>query len=104
LRFARLVADDRVELATCHGRLLLRAPQALAGLIELRGVGIRRVPWEGVAVAGWVIDLAAPDAERMPDQSAQSVEIEGVQLPRLAIGAGAQAAAVVLAALHSDAR
>src|SRR6266545_8207351 len=35
LRFARLVADDRVQLDACHGRLLARAPQTLAGLIEV---------------------------------------------------------------------
>ncbi len=43
IRFARLVADDRVELTAGHGRLLVRPPPALAGLIEVRGVGVRRL-------------------------------------------------------------
>ena len=42
--FARLVADDRCHLETAHGRLLVRPAPALAGLIEVRGLGIRRVP------------------------------------------------------------
>ena len=39
LRFARLVADDRVHLEAPGGRLLVRPAEALAGLIEVRGVG-----------------------------------------------------------------
>jgi serine kinase of HPr protein (carbohydrate metabolism regulator) len=31
LRFARLVADDRVVLEACHGRLVARPPAELAG-------------------------------------------------------------------------
>ena len=34
IRFARLVADDRVELIASHGRLLVRPPATLAGLID----------------------------------------------------------------------
>ena len=37
-------------------------PPALAGLIEVRGVGICRVPYEALAVVGLVVDLAAADA------------------------------------------
>jgi serine kinase of HPr protein (carbohydrate metabolism regulator) len=102
IRFARLVADDRVDIAACHGRLLLRPSAALAGLVEVRGVGIRRMAYESAAVAGWVIDLDATDAERMPALAAQTAEINGVRLPRLALPPGADALATVLAALHSE--
>src|SRR5262245_35775079 len=57
LRFARLVADDRVRLEPSHGRLLARAPVELAGLIEVRGLGIRHLAHEQVAVVGAVVDL-----------------------------------------------
>jgi len=40
--FARLVADDRAHVEAVHGRLLVRPAAALAGLIEVRGLGIRR--------------------------------------------------------------
>jgi len=43
LRFARLVGDDRVHLEARHGRLIVRPAAALAGLIEVRGLGIRRL-------------------------------------------------------------
>jgi serine kinase of HPr protein (carbohydrate metabolism regulator) len=97
LPFARLVADDRVELSARHGRLLVRPPPELAGLVEVRGTGIRCIAFEPVAIAGWVIDLDAPDAARMPEPSAQTTEIEGVRLPRLPVAAGADALATILA-------
>src|SRR5256714_15619055 len=58
LRFARLVGDDRVPLEVRHGRLLVRPAAALAGLIEVRGLGVRRLDHEPVAVVGLLIDLA----------------------------------------------
>ena len=88
LPFARLVADDRVQLEACHGRLLVRPAPALAGLIEVRGLGIRRLPYEPVAVVGLVVDLAAADAERLPRCRAQAT-IAGIPLPRLAVAPGA---------------
>ena len=39
LPFARLVGDDRLHLEVHHERLLVRPPAALAGLIEVRGLG-----------------------------------------------------------------
>ena len=99
LRFARLVGDDRVHLQSAGGRLLVRPAPALAGLIELRGVGIVRRAYEPCAVVGLVVDLAAADAERLPQR--QTVELEGVNLPRLAVAAGNAALPAVLALLAS---
>jgi HPr kinase/phosphorylase len=102
IRFARLVADDRVELTASHGRLLIRAPSALAGLIELRGLGVRRLAYEPVAVAGLVIDLGAADSERIPAPAAQIAEISGIRLPRLPVATGTDALSAVLATLNSE--
>jgi serine kinase of HPr protein (carbohydrate metabolism regulator) len=85
--FAQLVGDDRVQIAAAHGRLLVRPAPALAGLIEIRGLGIRRLPFEPIAVAGWVIDLAAT-AARLPPAEAQAAVLEGIHLPRLAVARG----------------
>ena len=73
------------------GRLLVRPAPALAGLIEIRGLGIRRLPYEKLAVVGLIVDLAASDAARLPAQEAESTEISGIRLPRLAVAAGARA-------------
>jgi HPr kinase/phosphorylase len=97
LPFARLVADDRVELEACHGRLVVRAPNALAGLIEVRGVGIRRVPYEPVALVGLVVDLSAAVGQRSPSAASQSVTVGGVLLHRVAVAVGAEPLPAVLA-------
>jgi HPr kinase/phosphorylase len=99
LPFARLVADDRVELQACNGRLLARAPSALAGLIEARGLGIRRVPHELVAIIGTVVDLAAADAQRLPGPSERQTVIDGIPLPRLAVASGTDPMPLVMALL-----
>ncbi len=101
LRFARLVADDRVHVEAQHGRLLVSPPAPLAGLIEVRGLGIRRLEHEPIAVVGLVVDLAAEDAERLP--ASGDAVLFGVPLPRLAVAAGAESLLPVLATLRSPA-
>ena len=99
LRFARLVADDRVQLVAAHGRVMARPAQALAGLIEAHGLGIRRLPHEPVAVLGQVVDLEAADARRLPAPHERETIIEGVRLPRLAVASGQDPFRLVLALL-----
>jgi serine kinase of HPr protein (carbohydrate metabolism regulator) len=86
LRFARLIGDDRVSLECRNGRLLVRGVQTLSGLMEMRGVGIRKVDHEPVGVVGLVVDLAVAEAERLPVES--STVICMVRLPYLAFPAG----------------
>jgi HPr kinase/phosphorylase len=99
LPFARLVADDRAHLEARAGRLLVRPAPTLAGLIEVRGLGIRRLAYEPVAVVGLVVDLAAADADRLPAREATETAIEGVVLPRLAVAPGTPALPLLLAFL-----
>ena len=101
LPFARLVADDRADIEAVHGRLLVRPAPTLAGLIEVRGLGIRRLPHEPLAVVGLLADLGQPDAERLPDPAQREAKIEGITLPRLAVAAGSDALPLVLAYLQS---
>lgn len=101
LPFARLVADDRAYVANTAGRLLVRPAPALAGMIEIRGLGIRRIEFESVAVVGLVIDLAADDAERCPDANATKAHIAGVTLPRLAVAGGQEVLPLLLASLQN---
>jgi len=95
--FARLVADDRAYVGAVHGRLLVRPAETLAGLIEVRELGLRRLPFEPVAVVGLVVDLSADDAERLPPAPAQIATIDGIALPRLAVAPGQEALTRVLA-------
>jgi serine kinase of HPr protein (carbohydrate metabolism regulator) len=100
--FARLIGDDRVELASAGGRLLVRPAPALAGLIEVRGAGIFRLDHEPCAVVGLVVDLAASDAERLPERD--QITLETVKLPRLAVPEGVAALPGMLAHLTSPSR
>jgi serine kinase of HPr protein (carbohydrate metabolism regulator) len=95
--FAHLVADDRAHVEARGGCLLVGPAPALAGLIEIRGLGILRVAYEPLAVVGLVVDLADDDAVRHPDPKVQQTVIEGVSLPRVAICAGMSALPAVLA-------
>ncbi len=101
LPFARLVADDRARVEARSGRLLVRPAAALAGLIEVRGLGVRRLPYEPLAAAGLVVDLGAPDAGRHPAREALETVVEGITLPRLAVAAGQAALPLLLAFLKS---
>jgi serine kinase of HPr protein (carbohydrate metabolism regulator) len=101
LPFARLVGDDRVHLQVAGGRLLVRPAAALAGLIERRGIGLLKLPYEPHAVVGLVVDLGVA-AERLPAAENQRIVVEGVALPRLAVAAGDVALPTVLALLTSS--
>ena len=77
-----LVADDQVILSAEEGILAARAPATIAGQIEVRGLGILRVPTVPVARIALVIDLVPESMmERMPESV--SVEILTVTLPLL---------------------
>ncbi len=102
LPFARLVADDRVFVEAVGNRLLARPPRELAGLIEIRGLGIRKTPYEVLAVVGLVVDLAASDAARMPAREAENTVISGIGLPRLAVAPAIDGLPLVLAWLGTQ--
>lgn len=63
---ALLVADDQVELTLGDGGLWGAAPKALAGLIEVRGVGLVRLPFEPRVRVALAVELVSGEAERMP--------------------------------------
>lgn len=81
---ALLVADDQVQVRMEQGRLMASAPAPLAGLIEVRGVGILPVPTAETAEIRLVVDLVPADAvERLPDP--QSVTLLDRPVPHLAL-------------------
>lgn len=101
LPFARLVADDRAHVEAAHGRLLVRPAATLAGLVEVRGLGIRHMPYEPVAVVGTLVELGRPAASRLPEAAEQWAEIAGVRVPRLAVAQGAEPLPLVLTHLKN---
>ena len=103
LPFARLVADDRAHVEACHGRLLVRPAPRLVGLIEIRGLGIRRLAFESVAIVGLILDLASEAVDRLPQPEQQQAVIAGITLPRLAVAPGSDPLPRLLAFGHTAA-
>jgi HPr kinase/phosphorylase len=99
---AVLVGDDRVRLDTAGEELWVRAVPELAGLIEIRGLGIRRCDFVEKAPVGLVVDLAATDAERLPPLEALQIDIYGVKIPRIPVGEGFSPLPLVVAALTTS--
>lgn len=65
---AVLVADDRCDLSVTSGFLHAAAPPALAGMMEVRGVGIVRVPHRADARVVLAVRLADPAViPRLPE-------------------------------------
>ncbi len=102
LVFARLVADDRVHVHAAHGRLIARPPPVLAGLLEVRGLGIRQLPYEPMAVVSLVVDLDAATSMRMPDSAAAETVIDGITIRRVAVARGCDPLPIVLTAVASS--
>ena len=96
---AVLIGDDRVHLDTVAGQLWVRPVQELAGLIEVRGLGIRRFDFAIKAIVGIVVDLAAGDAQRLPPPESLSTQLNGVVLPRIPVGVGFDPLPLIVAAL-----
>ncbi len=99
LERAVLVGDDRVHLATVGREIEVRPAPVLAGLIEIRGLGIRRCDFVEHATVGLVVDLDAADAERLPPAESLKTAILGVEIPRIPIGRGYSPLPLVVAAL-----
>jgi serine kinase of HPr protein (carbohydrate metabolism regulator) len=97
---AMLVADDRAFLdMTDDGQLRVRPVPELVGLLEIRGLGIRRLDCATAAIVGLVVDLDAHDAARLPDAEAMRIRLHDVEIPRIPVGSGFSPLPLVVAHL-----
>lgn len=94
-----LIGDDRVRLAVQGSQLLAQGVPELAGMIEIRGLGIRTTNAAPDGIVGLVVDLAADDAERLPPPQALKTTVSGLEMPRIPVAAGHNALPLVLAFL-----
>jgi len=89
---AKLVADDYTEVTKHEGRIMATPPDELMGLLEVRGLGVIRLPWEAPAPLVAVFELVEPDqVERHPEPEVET--LEGVDLPRFRVAPFEAAAA-----------
>ena len=100
---ARLVADDQVMLSAADGALFARPPPAIAGRMEVRGLGIVALDHAPEAQVALLCELVAAGAvPRLPEPARRS--LLGVEIPVIAISPfEASAAAKLRLALSRDA-
>lgn len=83
---AILVSDDRVIVQPEDGGLSVAAPAALLGLLEVRGLGIVRVPAVERARLVLVADLVPLNViERLPNEGQTAEIVPGWSVRRIAI-------------------
>lgn len=81
---ASLVADDQVLLLRVDEGIQARAPQSIAGRLEVRGIGIIDVAHENNVSLILIVDLVElHDVPRLPDCPLPCEDIHGVALPLL---------------------
>lgn len=92
----RLIADDQVQLHDDGTAIVASAPPAIAGLIEVRSVGILAVPARANAPIALVVDLVSPGQpiERLPDT--QTAMLLGRPIPRIDLAPFEPSAAIKL--------
>lgn len=90
-RGAQLVGDDGVTLSMREGRIWASPPEQIAGLIEVRNVGLLTFPATEGPLA--LVLRLAPDAPRYV-AAAETVKILDLPVPRLWFDPAIPAAAI----------
>jgi len=88
-RGAGLIGDDAVTLTpAANGQLIAAAPPNIAGLLELRGIGLARLPVAKPTPVALILTLGGEPAERQPETIPRRT-IAGVEVPMLSFDPGA---------------
>lgn len=84
-RGAQLVADDRVDLQNENGRIIASAPKVLAGLLEVRGIGLLQQGCKEKESISLIVKLVESykDVERLPEPI--FYEIEGAKISQISL-------------------
>jgi len=81
-----LVADDQCVLTPVDGLVHVSPPARLAGLMEMRGIGLVPMPYLVQAALYLVIDLVGRDeVPRLPDP--RRITLEGIPVNALSLHA-----------------
>ena len=84
-RGAELVSDDYTMLEVQESRLIGRAPERIAGRIEVRGIGIVSLPFRNEVPVAMMVRIE-PTPERLPERPEQRC-IAGIEIPLVALPA-----------------
>lgn len=81
---AKLVSDDQTMVMRRGDRLIGSAPEAIAGKLEIRGLGIVELQYQAESELSLAVTLT-PEIERMPAAAEQACDIYGVRLCAVSI-------------------
>ena len=92
-RGARLIGDDGVTLTREGDQIIASPPPNIAGLLELRGVGLFECKTAPPCPLSLILMLGGPAVERLPE-TLPSRDILGVDIPSLFFDPGTIAPAI----------
>ena len=78
---AKLVSDDRTDIQISENKIIAHTPSKIAGLLEVRGIGIQKMPYLETTEVNLAIELVKDfkDVPRLPDE--MIYEIGGIKIP-----------------------
>lgn len=84
---AKLVADDRVDLRVFNGEIMASAPENIRDMLEVRGVGILKMPAVESVYIKLVVQLVSQDEklERLP--KSEFYEVKEIKIPLIKLHA-----------------
>lgn len=92
-RGAQLIGDDAVALSRADDRLIASPPPTIAGLLEVRGVGLIRLPVASLTPVALILTLGGAQGDRLPEALPRRAVL-GVDVPVLAFDPGRIAPAI----------
>ncbi|MHA7819082.1 MAG: HPr kinase/phosphorylase [Erythrobacter sp.] len=92
-RGAVLIGDDGVTLDRVDNHVMASPPPNIAGLIELRGIGLVEMPVAPPAKLALILMLGGAEGKRLPDKVPMR-DVLGLPIPCLAFDPGPTAPAV----------
>lgn len=92
-RGAQLIGDDAVTLCRADDCVIAGPPPHIAGMLEVRGVGLIRLPVGQSVPVALILTLGSDLGERLPE-ALPSRMIEGISVPALAFDPGTIAPAI----------
>ena len=91
---AKLVGDDRLHIWPDKGGLYARSPDRIAGLLEIRGLGISAYGYVPCCRIRLAVELQDTPPERMPE--ARTTALCGIDVPHLALDPRTPSAATLV--------
>ena len=96
---AVLIADDRVNLIKKQGKIKASCPDNIAGLLEVRGIGLVKYPHNKQTTVKLVVNLTQNPIDRLPERN--FYVFEGIKIPKIYLNPfESSACSKVLAALR----